>query len=193
MVYFRHLYILCYPKYIGASILKVVIKTTPRNRDVVIYSGAPRRIPSHGTYGAGCGAFVTIWPRLACQIYSLSNPFVRVQILGLAHNKKTTPRNRDVVIYSGAPRRIPSHGTYGAGCGAFVTIWPRLACQIYSLSNPFVRVQILGLAHNKKTTPRNRDVVIYSGAPRRIRTLNLLIRSQMLYPIEPWAQRSYIL
>ena len=26
------------------------------------------------------------------------------------------------------------------------------------------------------------------GAPRRIRTLNLLIRSQMLYPIEPWAQ-----
>ena len=81
------IYTLCYPKYIGASILKVVIKTTPRNRDVVIYSGAPRRIPSHGTYGAGCGAFVTIWPRLACQIYSLSNPFVRVQILGLAHNK----------------------------------------------------------------------------------------------------------
>lgn len=96
-------------------------------------------------------------------------------------------------LNSGAPRRIPSHGTYGAGCGAFVTIWPRLACQIYSLSNPFVRVQILGLAHNKKTTPRNRDVVVYSGAPRRIRTLNLLIRSQMLYPIEPWAQRSYIL
>ena len=30
----------------------------------------------------------------------------------------------------------------------------------------------------------------YSGAPRRIRTLNLLIRSQMLYPIEPWAQCS---
>ena len=44
------IYTLCYPKYIGASILKVVIKTTPRNRDVVIYSGAPRRIPSHGTY-----------------------------------------------------------------------------------------------------------------------------------------------
>ena len=35
--------------------------------------------------------------------------------------------------------------------------------------------------------------IFYSGAPRRIRTLNLLIRSQMLYPIEPWAQRSYIL
>ena len=47
--------------------------------------------------------------------------------------------------------------------------------------------------HIIKTTSRNRDVVIYSGAPRRIRTLNLLIRSQMLYPIEPWAQRSYIL
>ena len=134
--------------------MKAVIKTTPRNRDVVIYSGAPRRIPSHGTYGAGCGAFVTICLRLACQIYSLSNPFVRVQILGLAHNKKTTPRNRDVVIYSGAPRRIPSHGTYGAGCGAFVTICLRLACQIYSLSNPFVRVQILGLAHNKNNATK---------------------------------------
>ncbi len=32
-----------------------------------------------------------------------------------------------------------------------------------------------------------------SGASRRIRTPNLLIRSQMLYPIEPWTQRCYIL
>lgn len=29
---------------------------------------------------------------LACQIYSLSNPFVRVQILGLAHNKNNATK-----------------------------------------------------------------------------------------------------
>ena len=72
-----------------------------------------------------------------------------------------------------------------------MTITLRFTCVIYLLSNPFGRVQILGCAWNKKT--RYKTVLFYSGAPRRIRTLNLLIRSQMLYPIEPWAQRSYIL
>ena len=52
---------------------------------------------------------------------------------------------------------------------------------------PFGRVQILGCAWNKKT--RYKTVLFYSGAPRRIRTLNLLIRSQMLYPIELRAHR----
>ena len=57
---------------------------------------------------------------------------------------------------------------------------------LWSGSNPWTCTE--------QKTPTDLTVgIFYSGAPRRIRTLNLLIRSQMLYPIEPWAQRSYIL
>ncbi len=44
---------------------------------------------------------------------------------------------------------------------------------------------------NKKTS--SYDDVQIRGASRRIRTLSLLIRSQMLYPVKLWMQRSIIL
>ena len=56
---------------------------------------------------AGCGAFVTIWLRVACQIYSLSNPFVRVQILGLAHNKKQRHENVTLLFILARPEGFP--------------------------------------------------------------------------------------
>ena len=53
--------------------------------------------------------------------------------------------------------------------------------------------------HDSKTTnfilktPHKAVSFVNSGASRRIRTLSLLIRSQMLYPVKLWMQRSYIL
>ena len=131
------------------------------------------------------------------------------------------PRSGEVVFLysiSGAPRRLADadlakfaganrhtsvclfaefHSTVGLKirrvCVAFVTARQRLSlglpthCRtLWSGSNPWTCTE--------QKTPTDLTVgIFYSGAPRRIRTLNLLIRSQMLYPIEPWAQRSYIL
>ena len=55
-------------------------------------------------------------------------------------------------------------------------------------SNPHVSGSNPCACNNLKKKPPYRWYLFYLGAPRRIRTLNLLIRSQMLYPIEPWAQ-----
>ena len=75
------------------------------------------------------------------------------------------------------------------GCGATVTIYRhrRLANLLVvepGGSNP-------GLA--QKLNRRSRRLKFWRAQKDSNRTLNLLIRSQMLYPIEPWAQRSYIL
>ena len=90
--------------------------------------------------------------------------------------------------FLGAPRRISSTRCV---CGAIVTITLCFTCVIYLLSNPALLRNLIGFKscdtqRIKKT--RLKPCLFYSGAPRRIRTLNLLIRSQMLYPIEPWAQ-----
>ncbi len=61
-----------------------------------------------------------------------------------------------------------------------LVVEPFVASQLCSGSHPAGTIRI------KKNTQTG--VFQIRGAPRRIRTLNLLIRSQMLYPIEPWAQ-----
>ena len=98
------------------------------------------------------------------------------------------------IFYSGAPRRFTRYLCVRTNiCVAFVTARLRLSlglpthCQtLWSGSNPWAYNNLM------KNTAQG-GVLHQTGAPRRIRTLNLLIRSQMLYPIEPWAQRSYIL
>lgn len=59
---------------------------------------------------------------------------------------------------------------------------PFVASQLY-------RVRMPGGDDKNKTRCRT-VFYFYPGAPRRIRTLSLLIRSQTLYPVELWVQRT---
>ena len=105
-------------------------------------------------------------------------------------NKKRRTRRRSLLNL--AHRSNDSLGINA--CGAFVStrtarcLFSFTHCRtLWSGSNPRVVTRF-----NKKT-PHKATFFVKSGASRRIRTLSLLIRSQMLYPVKLWMQRIVIL
>ena len=104
-------------------------------------------------------------------------------------NKKCRTRRRFLLILA-----HPEDSLGINACGAFVSTRTALCLfsfihgrTLWSGSNPCVVTRF-----NKKCRIR-RHFLLNSGASRRIRTLSLLIRSQMLYPVKLWMQRIVIL
>ncbi len=93
------------------------------------------------------------------------------------------------------PAGLPRSAQNCAGCGAFLTILLHFVCKIYSLSNLSLLTQlwsvlVLLIPHNKKIANRGFALAKTDGAPSRTRTCNPQIRNLLLYPVEPWAQRT---
>ena len=81
------------------------------------------------------------------------------------------------------PSRFPRHKCLRGNRDAFAVLD---ACKIYLLSNH---------GSNPGATNKNKigtlpDLIF--GVPSRIRTCNLLLRRQLLYPVEPWALNCFM-
>ena len=119
---------------------------------------------------------VGVWT--ACGVYfaALVNELTGCQFFFAGHKKNTDLFG----VYNGAPGRIARGQAPRPRDGS-----DRLRRLLRCARERTYRLSVL-LRRAQKNTER---VGVFNGAPGRIRTYNLLIRSQMLYPIELRAHR----
>ena len=106
--------------------------------------------------------------------YLASAPVALVVASPLQRAQETDPEAPSIPIRTGAAGPDPCPGNCWQNPSPPRVSWPASA----GPSDP---------TRHEKTAPPAGGAVITDGTPRRIRTPNLLVRSQTLYPVELWA------